>query len=116
MGMGGQDRASIRNWLKDLTFAEAHAMTYGFVHGAGVVAAFGIGLPELSVALLGVLFVLNGWLQTEKTKNVPIVTSIIEALPKRIVGQIRGELHYYDGAWIIGLGIAYGLGAWVGVV
>lgn len=99
----GDDDATITNWVNDLSFAEAHAMTYGFVHGVTIVAAYFFGQTEVSLTLVLAAFALNGWLKTDKTKETPGVQRVINRLPNGIVGQIRGELHYYDGALLIGI-------------
>lgn len=110
----GTDLATLTNWWRDLTFKEVHAMTYGVTHGVGVVVAHYLGYQPVALALVIVAFILNGWLGTEKTEGAPIVRSIYETLPDAIVGQIRDELHYYDGALLAGvaisIGVLYGIG------
>lgn len=114
MPASGADAATLRNWVADLTFAEAHAMTYGFLHGTGTVATYWVGvvggfgiLRDTSLALFVTFLVLNGWCATSKTEEFPLVGSIIEALPASITGQIRAEQHYYAGVYVVGVVVMY---------
>jgi hypothetical protein len=102
MPANGSDRATVMNWIRDLTFAEAHAMTYGIVHGTAMVVAWTVGYTDVALALLVLAFLLNGWVQLSKWRDkTGAVERAYKALPKSIVGQIRSELHYYDGAFVL---------------
>lgn len=115
----GDDPATLSGWVNDLTFAEAHAMIYGGVHGLATVFAYTLGtalaiglLRDLSVAFIVAFVVLNGWAKTERTKQFPFVSQILGAFPPHIKGQIRQELHYYDGVYVLAVGVAAAI-SWV---
>lgn len=101
MAASGDDAATITNWLTDLTFAEAHAMIYGGVHGGAAVGAYVLGFNDLALGLVGVFIAFNGWWGTERTRDLPLVGTIMRSIPKQIRGQIRDELHYYDGLFVL---------------
>lgn len=82
-------------------------MTYGAAHGAGTVVAYLLGFNSVALALVLTAFVLNGWMGTERTKGFPLVATIYETLPNSIVGQIRDELHYYDGFYLGAVVVTY---------
>lgn len=121
MSATGADPATVRNWLADLSFAEAHAMTYGWVHGAGTVACYWLGvvggfglLRDTALALFLTFLVLNGWCTTNKTEGFPLVSNIIESLPAGITGQIRAEQHYYAALYVVGAVVMYGVALLLG--
>lgn len=93
--LNGSATIGLVAWAKDLTYKEVHAMAYGTIHGVGIVAAYAVGLPEVSVGLVVAAFALLGWVNSERTKDVPLVSTILGAIPATIKGQIRDEQHYY---------------------
>lgn len=95
MGLSGSDPARIGSWLRDLSFAEAHAMLYGAAHGLGIAVAHALGYTAVAIGLIATAGVLLGWTSTERTKDLPLVASILGSIPTSIKGQIRGEKHYY---------------------
>lgn len=109
----GSDPANIVAFIKDLSFREVHAFTWGFgLIGIAVVAQSN-GEPTIATAFYTAYAVILGRAMLGKSLRelLPNLTRLVN-VPKYVIRQIRQEPHYYIG----GGALAYALQDAPGVV
>ena len=105
MTITGSTPISIRAWLKDLTYQESHAFTWGY---GLVLTGIATQTPVLLSIALGLL--VYAWTE-KKVKKKDIDFENIPAYVKR---QIKRELQYYLGGMFAG-GISGGVLHYLGL-